>query len=571
MPTVELFVNGKWQPVEVGEGATQKDLDEIGTHLSGGTPPTPPHDIETAPQAGQAFETDQGSTWYGRAGEYVRKRAETYAGALGRITGFGEELGTEGPGAPMPEVSKKQAALDVALLAGTGLAPALTATGLAVGTGARAAGVSEPAAEALETGTMLLGGGVKAASDATAAARAAAAAPAAQRAAQGVSNVAAGVSEAGTSAQAFERAQGLATTPAGEAGAAARTALPAAEATERAAFQEATYDRIAKFADNKGLNATRENAVGQTLRNRLQQAEDEWGQLAGSAEHKQVTKLLDKLKEPAPETTAIIDPATGQPVVRPSGAPAQTVTWKELDDAEKGLQKIRGPSSVRAAIADAKKGLLEGTPAADALETANQRWRLEIRPAKDLATKVKTAESPVKAFQRIAGSKGDPQRLQIAQRLLQAHDPEAWDKVVGGFYSNLFEQAQHDPQRAWKLWQTVKDPIRKIVDPDGVAAKAFEEMTPKESTQRYLVEPPAEMERWQQWAQRGVHAVGIGDAARRFYHGDWLGGLGALGLSTLAAHPTLAAAAVRGGAPTVARTGLAVAGGPLVRDIAQGQ
>src|SRR5215475_5044400 len=271
MRTVELFVNGNWQPVEVDDHATEKDYDEIATHLSGGTPPAPaapPRDIETAPQAGQAFEPDQGSTWYGRAGEYVRKRAETYAGALGRVTGFGEELGTEGPGAPMPEVSKKQAALDVALLAGTGLAPALTATGLAVGTGARAAGLSEPAAEALETGTVLLGGGVKAASEATGAARAAAAAPAAQRAAQGVENIAAGVTEAGTSAQAFERAPGV-------AGAAARTALPAAEATERAAFQDATYDRIGKFAEQHGLNASRENTVGQTLRDRLQHAEDE--------------------------------------------------------------------------------------------------------------------------------------------------------------------------------------------------------------------------------------------------------------------------------------------------------
>src|SRR5215475_6768865 len=543
MRTVELFVNGNWQPVEVDDHATEKDYDEIATHLSGGTPPAPaapPRDIETAPQAGQAFEPDQGSTWYGRAGEYVRKRAETYAGALGRVTGFGEELGTAGPGAPMPEVSKKQAALDVALLAGTGLAPALTATGLVAGTGARAAGLSEPAAEALETGTVLLGGGVKAASEGIAAAGTRAAAPAA----------------------AFERAKGFGTATPEEAGTALRATLPGAEAAQRAAFQEGTYDRIAKFADEKGLNASRENAVGQTLRNRLQQADDEWGQFAGSAEHKQVGKLLDKLRDPTPETTGIIDPATGQPVAKPA-APAQTVTWKELDDAEKALQKIRGPSSVRAAISDAKKGLLEGTPAADALETANQRWRLEMRPAKILANQVRGAESPVQAFRRVAGSKTDPQRLQIAKGLLETHHPEDWTTVVGGFYSDLMERAQYDPKRAAKLWQTVRPEIRDIVDPTGAAAKAFEESVPP-------VTPG-----WQQGAKytawAGIHGYGLYGAARRFYHGDVMGGLGELGLTSALAHPVVLGRIAQDIAPAIGQTGAAVAAGPAIQSFSPEQ
>src|SRR5215467_16191349 len=96
MPTVELFINGKWQGVDVGEGATQKDLDEIATHLSGGGQPSaPPKDPESAPQAGETFEPDQGSTWYGRAGQYLKERGQAYIDAATRLmptpTGSGGE------------------------------------------------------------------------------------------------------------------------------------------------------------------------------------------------------------------------------------------------------------------------------------------------------------------------------------------------------------------------------------------------------------------------------------------------------------------------------------------------
>src|SRR5215475_4983345 len=533
MRTVELLVNGQWQPVEVDDHATEKDFDEIATHLSGGgQAPAPQKDPESAPQAGETFEPDQGSTWYGRAGQYLKERGQAYAEAATRL--MPTPTGSGG------EPSLTQGALDAALWAGTGLAPELTALGLGAGTVARAAGLSEPAAEALETGTVLLGGGVKAASEGIAAAGTRAAAPAA----------------------AFERAKGFGTATPEEAGTALRATLPGAEAAQRAAFQEGTYDRIAKFADEKGLNASRENAVGQTLRNRLQQADDEWGQLAGSAEHKQVGKLLDKLRDPTPETTGIIDPATGQPVAKPA-APAQTVTWKELDDAEKALQKIRGPSSVRAAISDAKKGLLEGTPAADALETANQRWRLEMRPAKILANQVRGAESPVQAFRRVAGSKTDPQRLQIAKGLLETHHPEDWTTVVGGFYSDLMERAQYDPKRAAKLWQTVRPEIRDIVDPTGAAAKAFEESVPP-------VTPG-----WQQGAKytawAGIHGYGLYGAARRFYHGDVMGGLGELGLTSALAHPVVLGRIAQDIAPAIGQTGAAVAAGPAIQSFSPEQ
>src|SRR5262245_3194294 len=191
MRNVERFVNGQWQPVEVDDHATEKDFDEIATHLSGGgqaPAPASPKDPESAPQAGETFEPDQGSTWYGRAGQYLKERGQAYAEAATRL--MPTPTGSGG------EPSLTQGALDAALWAGTGLAPELTALGLGAGTAGRAAGLSKPAAEALETGTVLLGGGVKAASEGIAAAGTRAAAP----------------------EQAFERAKGFATATPEEAG-----------------------------------------------------------------------------------------------------------------------------------------------------------------------------------------------------------------------------------------------------------------------------------------------------------------------------------------------------------------
>src|SRR5262249_32542810 len=41
MPTVELTINGQTKRVEVGDGATPADIDEIAKRLSGGGAPTP--------------------------------------------------------------------------------------------------------------------------------------------------------------------------------------------------------------------------------------------------------------------------------------------------------------------------------------------------------------------------------------------------------------------------------------------------------------------------------------------------------------------------------------------------
>jgi len=81
------------------------------------------------------------------------------------------------------------------------------------------------------------------------------------------------------------------------------------------------------------LDATAQNEVGQTLMRKLATAEDEWGPLASTAEHKQVRAIQEKL-----------------------AAEGGRASWADLDMAEKALQRVKGPSSVRAAIAEALKG-----------------------------------------------------------------------------------------------------------------------------------------------------------------------------------------------------------------------
>jgi hypothetical protein len=635
MPTVELQINGKWTPVEVGAGATQDDLDEIVSKHFGGSSNAPP---EAAPVEAPPPDPDAGTSFLGRAGGYLLDRGERYARALGDITGFGPELGVTGPGTDIPKVAPTQAALDAALLGGTAVAPLLTGSGLLVGTLGRGAGLPKEAAEGLETAFDIMGGGVQTANAAVQGVRTAAAAPAveraaleAQRRAQAVENVsgnigeageaaaatrgaaasggAAGISDAARTSQAVTGNLGASTAEAGQAargaqtierlgtetprgaGVALRESLPGAEATERAAFQDATYNRIGKFATDNGLVASRENPVGQRLRERLQAADDEWGMLANTAEHKQVNNLMAKLKPEEP--TSLVDPR-GNPIA--SSKPGEPVTWDDLDKADKALQRVRGPSSVRAAIADAKKQLLDGTPAAKALEDANAQWRLTVRPAKELAADVRIAESPVQAFQRAAGSAKDPQRLTTSQRLLEAHDPEAWTKVVGGFYTDMVQRARGDPRKLVKIWDGVRPEVRSIVDPNGVAAKAFEDMTqtigprglpnpteipgvtlPEPKT-RFLPEMPPETPdsgTMRRYAQMGGMTAGMGyggyQAIQHFYHGDWKAGLGALGLGTLGGfvvtHPQLAGAGLREAAPVAGRYGLAASATPSVQNL----
>src|SRR5262249_32971237 len=116
---------------------------------------------------------------------------------------------------------------------------------------------------------------------------------------------------------------------------------------------------------------------------------------------------------------------------------------------------------------------------------------------------------------------------------------------------------QYDPKRAAKLWQTVRPEIRDIVDPTGAAAKAFEESA-----------PPATPS-WQQWAKytawAGIHGVGLYGAARRFYHGDVIGGLEQLRLTTALAHPVVLGRIAKDIAPAVGQTSAALTAGPAVQ------
>src|SRR5262249_36494262 len=158
---------------------------------------------------------------------------------------------------------------------------------------------------------------------------------------------------------------------------------------------------IAQFAEKNGLNATSENPVGQKLVKDIQAAEDEWGELAKSAEHKQVNKIMDKL-QPKAQGTGIIDPATGQEITR--AGEVGTVTWKEWDDRGTPPGGVGGRASSRKASGDGRGGPVGGPPAAKALESANQQWKLAIRPAKIIATKISKAESPVDAFRAVVGT-----------------------------------------------------------------------------------------------------------------------------------------------------------------------
>src|SRR5215813_996902 len=394
MPTIELTINGQTKRVEVGEGATPADIDEIANSLSGGGEPAaapPSSEPENAPTAG------------GRAQQQIEHIGRGYIDAARRI---GSEMFpnwvTAPEGTPEPKDRTMLSRLgDLALVTSPVVAPELMLAGSGVSVASRALGTPQWLADALGVGTELLTGGaqtVNAVREAvTAPARARAAAEAA-RTAQAVENVgtrvseagqaadiarrtaaaegaggvteaartaqattgnvaagiseagetlqqqggaraaqaAAGISDAAATRQAAEDIERLQTATPGKAGQTLRETYPGAEAGRRSAFQEGTYDKIAQFAEKNGLNATSENPVGQKLVKDIQAAEDEWGELAKSAEHKQVNKIMDKL-QPKAQGTGIIDPATGQEITR--AGEVGTVTLKELENAEKALQR----------------------------------------------------------------------------------------------------------------------------------------------------------------------------------------------------------------------------------------
>src|SRR5262252_9208628 len=373
MPTVELTINGQTKRVEVGDGATPADIDEIAKSLSGGGEP--------AAAPAPSTEPENAPTALGRAQQQVEHIGRSYIEAGRRI---GSEMFPNWISAPEGTPDPKDRTMlsrlgDLALVTSPVVAPELMLAGSGMSVASRALGAPQWLSDALGVGTELLTGGVQtvgavkkaiqAPGKAAEAAQAATKAAEAARTGQAVENVAAGVGEAaaareavhGTAAaegaagisdaaatrKAAEDIEKLQTATPREAGTTIREAYPPAEAARRSAFQEGTYDKIAAYAKAKGLAATNQNAVGQTLAKSLETAEDEWGDLARTAESKQVKAIQEQLK---------------------SGAP---VEWEDLDKAEKALQRINGPSSVRKAIADAKKGLLEGTPAAKALESAD--------------------------------------------------------------------------------------------------------------------------------------------------------------------------------------------------------
>src|SRR5215468_5296039 len=569
------------------------------------------------------------------AGDYLVQRGAQAVESGQNLLADVAQTVTGRPMFPEPRTNW-QRGLDVLTVGGTAaapfVAPELVGAGLAMGAASRAAGTSQETAESLDALTNLVGGGYQMAQAGRAALAAGAIGEAgeaahltrgaaasagaggiteAARTAQGVTGnlgaalseagqaaqtvrgaaaaeSAAGISDAAATAEAAKRIEALATRTPVQAGTALRETYPPAEAARRAAFQEGTYDKIAQYAAARGLDATAENAVGQRLGQSLLDAEDTWGDLAGTAEHKQVRTILDRLSTPG---------AAGR------------VSWADLDKAEKALQRVKGPSAVRAAIAEAKGGLLAGTPAAKAPESANQQWRLTIRPAKAIAQKITSAESPAQAFSRVMGTGKDPQRMEFTRTILEAHHPEQWTELVGGFFSDLVQKAKGDPVRAAKLWQTVRPAIRAQVDPAGTAATAFEDITAAGSRARSAVPelptigprglptpsevPPVSLpptalrslpraapvsqaaapnrllEAWQYTSRGGGGLEGI----RRFYHGDWWGGLMAFGLGTALARPDLAAVAARGAltSPAAARTAVALAANPVVRDVVSGQ
>jgi hypothetical protein len=594
MPTIELTINGKPQRVEVGDNATPADIDEIASNLSsgGGAPATQETPTSTEPE--------NAPTAFGRFQQQAAHLGRGYLEAGQRIgSEMFPELIPAPPGTPDPKERTILSRLgDLALVTSPVVAPELMVYGTGASLASRAAGAPQWLSDLIGAGTELVTGGVQtvgAVKEAIRAPAKAAEAAKAARTAQAVENVAAGTAEAGEAAQttrgaaaaggaagisdaaatkqAAEDIERLQTATPAKAGEALRETYPGAEAGRRSAFQEGTYNKIAQYAEKNGLNATTDNAVGQKLATDLRAAEDEWGELARGAEHKQVNKIMDKLN-PARESTGVIDPATGQVITRP--AAGGVVTWQELDDAEKALQRVSGPSSVRKAIADAKKGLLEGTPAAKALDSANQQWRLTIRPAKILTAKITKAESPVEAFRQVVGTGTNPQRLDYARKVLvTGGHPEQWSKVVGGFFTDLAQRAKGDPLKMAKLWEGVRPGVRAVIDPDGVATQAFADLT-KAGTREVppvsLAEPvsralpelaptagPSKLAQYGPLSVGGTYAAVT--AIPKFYNGDWWGGLKDLGIGAALANPRIAASAV----PPLARTGAAVAGTPAAQ------
>jgi hypothetical protein len=329
MPTVELLIGGTPRRVEISEGATADDLEEIAGSLGGPAAPSP------APAAREP------ATALGRAGSYVMKRGEEFVGAgqslladvAGAVTGRDLIPGERGT---------LERVADIATVAAPIVAPGVTAAGLATGAAARAAGVEEPTAEWIDIGTQLATGGLGAARGAWKGLRGT------QKAA-----VAAG-----------ERVQ---------------EAVPAAERVATKGFQARTYDKIASYAADKGLGIVPGTPKAEKFGQALLDAEQQWGALADTAEHRQVTRVLDKLTTPS----------------------AGPISYAELDDSLKAVQTVRGPSSVRAAIDTAMQDALEGTPAAAARVAAQAEYRAAIRPMQKAAATVAKAPSPGAALRTV--------------------------------------------------------------------------------------------------------------------------------------------------------------------------
>src|SRR5262249_25724392 len=209
MPTIELTINGQTKRVEVGEGATPADIDEIANSLSGGGEPAaapPSSEPENAPTAG------------GRAQQQIEHIGRGYIDAARRI---GSEMFpnwvTAPEGTPEPKDRTMLSRLgDLALVTSPVVAPELMLAGSGVSVASRALGAPQWLSDALGVGTELLTGGaqtvnavqkaIRAPGQAAEAARAAQAAAEAERTATGVENVARGVSEAGEAAPIARRA-----------------------------------------------------------------------------------------------------------------------------------------------------------------------------------------------------------------------------------------------------------------------------------------------------------------------------------------------------------------------------
>src|SRR5262249_36422466 len=147
MPTVELTINGQTKRVEVGDGATPADIDEIAKSLSGSREPTParptPTEPETAPTAG------------GRAQQQIEHIARGYIDAARRI---GSEMFpnwvTAPEGTPEPKDRTMLSRLgDLALVTSPVVAPELMLAGSGVSVASRALGTPQWVAECVGVGT----------------------------------------------------------------------------------------------------------------------------------------------------------------------------------------------------------------------------------------------------------------------------------------------------------------------------------------------------------------------------------------------------------------------------------